>query len=294
MAITDINKNVQGVGNNPGLVFRASNYVGADGVLVQDSRYLDNTAIRGTVAGQQLLDTGWLSTGTLAGIVFPTLFIWSDGTTNLDAVTLTIHRRKPGEASYQSTQLQVRYKDKITNVMGGFLNAQLRNRPSIQSTYFDMRYEYKLIISVQKITATYIDVEGLYMQFHQANQVIGPEQVSKTTDGTTVENIPVIDGTFWSATTDGVGNAQWYLYPTAFSADGATTGNVSGLFSSIEAANTSLAGGSSYADGVKGPSIITSVSPATTTILVTVSGYFANTNIYLYTMVYGYQSALVV
>lgn len=299
MAITDVNKNVQGVGNNPGLLFKGSNYIADEGVIVQSSNYLDGTAVRGTVAGQRLIDTGWLTTGTLAGIMFPSAFIWSDGTSNLDAITLTIYKRRPGSNTVTSTSQIFRYKDVISNSLGIFPNAQWANRPSVQPLYFDMRYEYKLEITVQRVTNTYIDVEGIYMQYQQGNSVVGSEQKKETGDGTITQNIPVLDGITWSATTDGTGFFDYILDSTHYGASGAVTGSVSGLFTSVESVITGFTTGTSTAV-TTGPYFVSDVyTPAGLnvegySIRVKLTRYAANTIAYMYTQVYGYQSAKVV
>jgi hypothetical protein len=286
---------MQGIGTNPGLLLRAADYCNSNASLVYGASYLDGKAVRATEHGQVIMETGWLPRGLLNNLVSPTVYMESNGTSRAEVVMLTIFKRLPGTIGVQEAkQVFIKYRTNVSNTVGAVPYNSWVNRPATAPLWFDIRYEYKFKLEVSKLSnGKYIDVEGIYLQYNNSNMVQAAEQV--TFGSAITQAVPVMDGIYWSATSDGAGVIDWILTPRFIDGAGNTTGDYKGLFNSVDGAITGFAYGTTFDSSTQ---IQTDVAASSFgggyDITVYVYAYTANTIAYFYTMVYGWQNAQVV
>lgn len=239
MATQDTSNNMLGTGSNPGLLLRAVDYK-CDGTdVVYSSAYLDGKAIKGTYEGQKLMETHWFTNGVLNNIVLPTLYIEAKtaATQNLvDSLKITVFKRDMDGNDIGSTDLYVIYQTKVSNNIGQMPVNMWVNRQATEFPWFDIRYQYKMVISVNNLTAGQeLYLEGMYLQYVQNTSVMIPQQ--ELYGSNNIQSIPIIEGLSWNVdTTGGSFTAQ---FPSDYFG---TAGVQRSLLNSIDAAVTSLAG----------------------------------------------------
>ena len=323
MATSDISVTTLGIGTNPGLLFPACDYKAAEGQIVNNNDYLYGKAIRCTNEGQKVMETQWLPEGTVSNIVTPCLFIQGIGaTSNLDYMSILVYKRNPRTSeTFEPQELRIKYRQYISDTVGAVPYYHMFNRTAGEYRFFDPRYEYKFVVIGGSITTGgVLDIEALYLQYHERNGIVGSRQVSWTApaDGSRpAEAIPYIEGISWVCKSDGAGliditaPVEMYIpgvggwsgywgtvtsgtYYGDLDADGTIEypGCVRGMPNAVDAIITGFA----YGSGVETSNQIqTDIAPAPYgggyVMSCYVTGLAANTLYYFYTVLYGYQNA---
>jgi hypothetical protein len=222
MAVSDTATKMDGITSNPGLFVSGPSYVSDGAKIVQGTNYWDGQAVRGTYAGQDLIATGWFAAGTFNNIVTPLVYIEGDNSVTgaaasanmyLDKLKITIYKRMPGTTSSTSTEVFVNYVKNISNKNGIAPHHEELNRPTWLPLWFDPRYEYKFVISVNVITTgAYLDVEGMYLQYVDVNGYMAGRQVQygNQINMNLAQGIPIIDAFTWGGTS--TSNGSLYLH----------------------------------------------------------------------------------
>lgn len=291
MAETDNIKQAFGISSNPGILLRAHEYMTAESELAYSANYLDGKAVKGSHEGQKLMETPWFQNGVLNNIVLPTLYIeaTSSAQSMIDNLIITIYKRDSAGTQYETKELTVYYQYQISDGVGQMPNAQYFMRQSTDFTWFDIRYEYKFVVSVGKITeSSYLYLEGIYLQYVPNTGVMGFYQEHYGTNS--VQAIPMIEGIHWIGTSDGSGNITGQLTEEVLVGDGTTEGGQRSLMNAIDAvvttfayqttADTSTVITNGYTTGSYGGYIVT----------VDIRGLAATTAYEFYTIVLGYQT----
>lgn len=328
MAIADVSTKMQGLGTNPSLTLTAADFGSKSTELISGTEYLGGKAVRGTYPGQVLMETGWFKSGTLNNIIMPTAYIHSGNESTPcvsyhDHIIVTVYKRPARETlnetnisgftSYASgdtvsvgiqieepdlpvetQEFTIHYIDGISNTIGAIPNAQQVNRPATNFLWFDVRYEYKFSIRVGRLTPdAYIDLSGIYLQYHNSTAIMGARQFQWT--GLSTEAVPLIDGMGWGVTANASGNFTAVLGSEVFDGVGGiggTSGIQSGLFNSIEAVVTTLASASVYDNNYE----LKSYPQVSTTnggfeVVVVGTNFGANSVLTFYTIIFGHQTA---
>ena len=311
--------NMQGNPTNPGILFRAVDYNTHNADVISGTNYFEGKAVRGKFVGQILMETNWMPAGTVNNIVFPTLCFEGaksvtgasqDAVSYYDSLKITVYKRQAVQGGYtpsQTTELFIRYVANITNGVGSIPNAEWLNRPSTQPTWFDIRYEYKFVVSVHRLsTNAYLDLESLYLQFHTSTTVIGSRQVTYGVSAgysPAADPIPIIDGMSWGVGTGASGNFSTTISSEQFNGAGSILNGdyQKGIFNNIQSiittrAITDHAGDNSSTDYDN--SVLTDWQVSSTNggyeIIVNGYNFGANTTEFFYTMIYGYITPMVV
>ena len=266
MTTSDVIKAMDGMGSNPGLLIRAPDYASPGAEIVYSDSYFEGKAVRGVQRGQKIMESPWFAAGTFNNIVIPMVYIegatsvtgtGTDASTANDKVRITIYKRLPGSQDITTTYIHVQYIDGISNRIGMAPHAENIYRPSWQPTWFDIRYEYKFVMDVYRITAgAALDVEGIYLQYYVNNSVMTGRQVRY---GSSLYGmaVPVMGGVYWTATTDGSGNlsiaipSEYFPYSSGYTQSESATGSapsttdlpLKNILNSVDGMNTTFAGG---------------------------------------------------
>ena len=304
---------MQGNPTNPGILFRAVDYNTNNADIVTGTSYFEGKAVRGKFVGQVLMETNWMPAGTVNNVVYPTLTFEGNSSVTgggasainyYDSLKITIYKRMAVPGGYtpsQTTDIYTRYIVNISNGVGTFATEEWVNRPTTQPCWFDIRYEYKFVVTVHRLTTNaYLDLETLYLQFHTSTSIMAGRQVTYNISAPSADPIPVIDGIAWSIGTDGSGNFSAILSSEYFNGTGASSGLVNTdackcIYNNVQAAITTRAYGSStdYDN-----SVLTDISLTGNTggyeIAVTGYNFGVTRTEYFYTFVYGYTTPLVV
>jgi hypothetical protein len=320
MTLTDVVKSMDGMGSNPGLLIRAPDYVAPGAEIVYSNSYFEGKAVRGVQRGQKIMESPWFAAGTFNNIVIPMVYIegassvtgtGTDASSGNDKVRITIYKRLPGSQTITTTTIHVQYVSTISNKVGMAPHFEHFYRPSWMPTWFDIRYEYKFVMDVYRITAgAALDVEGIYLQYYVANSVMAGRQV---TFGAAADAmgmaVPVMGGTYWTATTDGSGNlsiaipSEYFPYSSGYTQAESATGSapsttglpLKNLLNSVDGMNTTFAGGTDIdaeyllwnyevVDGLNGGY----------TLYIGLHSDNASAQYWCYTTVYGYVGPLTV
>jgi hypothetical protein len=329
MAVADTDSSMNGIGTNPGLIIRAPDYVAEGAEIVYGSSYLDGRAVRGKYTGQVLMETEWFDAGTFNNIVYPTVYVEglssitgasSSAISYVDRIDIKVYKRFPGtNASAVPTTIYCPYINKISNQIGSYPNAMVSNlKASTTSYWFDIRYEYKLVVSVGVLTSgAYLDIEGLYIQYQSPTTVQSARQYRYTDDQ--VISIPVMEGIWWGATTDASGAIIAYLGSEYIDGTGGCSnvvgsvvtsgsayvgGGQKGIYNYIDSCHTTVAASTNnnyYYNDTGGlvPGPITtapggSIIDGGLWVKVWVAGLHANSVYKFYTTIIGYRTASVI
>lgn len=238
MATTDINPKMQGIGSNPGILVRAPDFIGDNASLAYSSAYLDGKAVKGEYSGQILMETEWFPNGVLNNIVLPTLLIEASTPASqnlIDNLVVTVHKRDSSGAQYETKELTVPYQTGISNSVGQMPVEMEFNRQATEFTWFDIRYEYKFVVSVGKLTTgQYLYLEGMYLQYVPNTALMLFQQEAYGSNS--VQAVPIIEGFKVSATMDGSGNFSGQLLSDYFTGSaGGTTGGQRSLINATDA-----------------------------------------------------------
>jgi len=229
MAMTDVDATMTGIGTNPGLLLRAVDYVADGAEVVYSSNYLGGKAVRAKYHNQKIAETGWLPAGTLNNIVLPTMYIegrssvtgsGTDAVSYVDGIQLAIYRRLPGEVGdLSASRSYYKYIDTISNQIGVYPYDVNNNKPATQPYWFDIRYEFKIIIFSDITTSgAWLDVEGIYFRYQQDAAIQAPRQNRISTDD--IDSVPIMEGIMWGATSDGSGRIDVQLGSEYFDGTG--------------------------------------------------------------------------
>ncbi len=247
MTTTDTNPKMQALGSNPGILLRASDYIGNTAELAYSSNYLDGKAVKGTYQGQILMETEWFKNGVLNNIVLPTLFIEAsdpaqgtpqnityNGQNLIDNLVITVYKRDNSGKQYETKELTVPYQTWISNGVGQMPVHMEFNRQATNFTWFDIRYEYKFVVSVGKLTTgQYLYLEGMYLQYVQNTGIMIPYQEAYGTDS--VQAVPIIEGLNFTVTMDASGNFDGRMNTDFFNGTGGTINGQRSLVHAIDA-----------------------------------------------------------
>lgn len=294
MALTDTDSLVQGIGTNPGLLYRAPDFSSGDGELVYGSSYLDGKAVRGRYTGQVLMETPWISKGTLNNIVMPTVYMEGSGaTSNVDYLKIYVYKRDPEnlDTVYEPTEIIIKYRDNISNTVGAMPVLQSYNRPASQFYWFDIRYEYKFVVQIGRVTTGgYLDLEGMYLVYYGPTVTVGPKQ--ELFGDSVVQAVPIWDALDWSATSDGSGVIDTTLSIQNYTTAGMDTGAQHAYFNNVEGVVTGFGYGSTIDSSTQIQSDYQASSSGGYEIKVYASGLAINTIQYFYTLIMGHQNAV--
>lgn len=237
MVATDINPQMQAIGSNPGILVRAPDYIGDKATLAYSSNYLDGKAVKGEYSGQVLMETTWFKNGVLNNIVLPTLLIEASTPASqnlIDNLIITVYKRTITGTQLETKELTVPYQTGISDGVGQMPVSMWVNRQATEFPWFDIRYEYKFVVSVGKLTSgQYLYLEGMYLQFVPNTSVMLFQQEAYGSNS--VQAVPIIEGFSFTATMDGSGNFAYQFPSDYFDGAGSTTGGQRSLMNSIDA-----------------------------------------------------------
>lgn len=237
MVATDINPQMQAIGSNPGILVRAPDYIGDKATLTYSSSYLDGKAVKGEYSGQVLMETTWFKNGVLNNIVLPTLLIEASTPASqnlIDNLIITVYKRTITGTQLETKELTIPYQTGISDGVGQMPVSMWVNRQATEFPWFDIRYEYKFIVSVGKLTSgQYLYLEGMYLQFVPNTSVMLFQQEAYGSNS--VQAVPIIEGFSFTAQMDGSGNYSGQFYSDYFDGAGSTTGGQRSLMNSVDA-----------------------------------------------------------
>jgi hypothetical protein len=214
MVLAETSSVMSGIGTNPGLFFSAADNVATGAEIVYGSSYLGGKAVRGKYNGQKIMETDWQAAGILNNIVLPTVYIEGDAAVTgasssaiayVDGVRIDIFKRLPGGKSNTiPTSIYNKYIPTISNQIGSYPHDKAHTKPCTQPYWFDIRYEYKLIMYIDVVnSAANLDIEGIYLRYHTDTSIMAPRQYRIAADD--IDSVPMVEGILWGCTTDSAG-----------------------------------------------------------------------------------------
>lgn len=247
MAVADEIVSMNGLGTNPGLFLPAADYVADGAEIVYGTSYVNGKAVRGKAIGQKIMETPWMSVGTMGNIVFPTVYIEGSSTVTgastsaisyVDGVRLDILKRLPDTKTVpQPVSIYNKYIASISNKIGAYPHDKIHTKPATQPYWFDIRYEYKIIMYIDVLTTNaWLDIEGIYLRYHTDTAMMAPRQY--LISGDDIDSVPMVEGIKWGTTTNSSGAFDCQLGSEYIDGTGGLT--VSGSINNV---------GSGYAGG---------------------------------------------
>ena len=311
MAISQTSSDMTGMPSNSGLLIRACDYATGEGELTWNATY-NYQGVYAERIGTVMMSTPWYEAGTFNNLVIPTAYMSCDTTESAVAagVCLTIYKRLPGQLGDMGEvkKIHIPYKQ-ISETTGSMPRMQWQNSNSIQYLWFDVKYEYKFEVTLEKLSGgTYLILNAIYLQYSNNNGVHFATQVqgANGTDGLITQAVPTIEGRWWTTTISGYGAKNVSLTQAEIDGGGNTTGTILGQYATIDYAATSwmyssnfvrsltYGGSGSFTWGQ--PTIITGVGGTSDTgyyPIVTLAGFENGTNNFL-TTILGMTNAMVI
>ena len=313
---------IQGNPTNPGIFFRAPDYNTSNAEIANSTKtkisyyyngvggqinsdYFEDKVVRGKYVGQELMETNWMPCGTLVNGMLPALVFEgqseytgasASAVSYYDSLKITILKRQPIPGGYipgETTELYVRYNEQISRSIGSMPNAEWVNRASTQFLLFDMRYEYKFIVSIHRLTNNaYIDLSYMYIQPHLTCAAMTGRQ-KLTPDYFHLQgapdDMPLIAGIGWYTTTDVNGTFIGVpLRSEYYDGTGGLVPGIMGNFANIISTVTTRAyGSSSDHDNTLLTSVVYDYDIGNYNLVFDGYNFGSNTTEYFYTIIYG-------
>ena len=293
MVESNINNSMEGLFSNTSKILKAQDYISEIAKPVTgDTVLFPGQNVRVYKNGDKMMETEWFPSGIITNNISLTLKFYINGGTNFrDSLSLIIYKKLPGSSDITSLILEVPYINYISSYGGGSAPTNIEwKRLCTEFLSFNEEYEYKFEVIVSQLSAgaTYVDLKYIKLTEIFPTSINAPRQYSLGDIGT---YIPMIEGIYWSATTDGAGDLNWNI-PLE---DNTTydLGVVRGEYNEIDAVVTGFVSNTDTSTAISSIAIHDS-GTGRNTINVKLSGYAAATLVYFYTIIYGFKQPTIV